>query len=439
MILIAKPGKDPSIPNSYRPITLLDLIGKAFGKLINRRFIAHMEVKGLFNPLQYGFRRGRGCESSLALMYEYAVRRKCEYKAEKVKVTIVSRDISGAFDRVWHQCLMRLFSKLGLPCLFVKLICNFLVGREVRIRIGRFVGQPFTPQAGVPQGAPDSPDLFNVSTLPMGDLPYTPNVYAPWYCDDLHIIIATVTRSYEMHKMKILTAIQNQDFFERTRGIITCPEKSKVTPFSYRPRDPIEYVQNDNLIVYNYLEANNSTKILGLNITSRSWTDRHTRVCSGRAKEIVNKLYSVNRIPKRARLHLFKTLVVTALTYPCTPLNACRRSGFARLQVAYNIGLRFVFQTRFPELVTAKSLHERAAVDPINLILYNRGKKTWDKIRDGVAGDVDTFSHLDSITINYPHTFFPSSLERARKDPPPPLFTISDSKKRSLKQYYDPP
>ena len=396
-----------------------------------------MEINGLFNPVQYGFRRGRGCESSLALMYEYAVRKKCEDKHEKTKISIVSRDISGAFDRVWHQCLMMLFTELDLPHLFVKVMCNFLVGREVRIKVGNFIGEPFTPAAGVPQGAPDSPDIFNVSTLPMGDLPYTPNSYAPWYCDDLHQIIATISRSYDVHKEKITTAIQNQDFFERTRGIITCPEKSIITPFAHHPRDPIEYVQNDRTVRYNYLGRNQSTKILGLNITSRSWTERHTKVCSTRAKGIVSKLYSVSKLPKSARLHLFKTLVSTALTYPCTPLNACKPSHLKRLQVAQNKGLRFVFQSRWPtNNMSCKEMHEKAEVDPINIKLYERGKKTWEKIRSGISADVEIYNEISGINIRYPHNWFPSSLERARKGPPPPMYTCKDAARRDIKRYY---
>ena len=141
-------------------------------------------------------------------------------------------------------------------------------------------------------------------------------------------------------------------------------------------------------------------------------------------------------MPERARLHMFKTLVSTKLTYPCTPLNACKRSHLARLQVAYNSGLRFVFQKRYPETPTAKSLHEKAGVDPINVILYDRGKKTWDKIEAGIAGDVETCNNIKDTEIRYPHSWFPSSLNRARRDPPPPLYTAKDTSKWVAKVYY---
>ena len=134
MIFIPKPGKDPSVPKNYRPITLLNIIGKAFGKLINRRFVQHLEEKGKTNPLQYGFRKGRGTESSLALMYEYISRKVSSQYHHKVAV--ISRDISGAFDRVWHQRLMVLFNQLELHPLFYKVKANFLINRQI-MKIGR--------------------------------------------------------------------------------------------------------------------------------------------------------------------------------------------------------------------------------------------------------------------------------------------------------------
>ena len=98
MIFIPKANKDTSNPANYRPITLINIIGKAFGKLINRRLVAHMTRENLLNPLQYGFRKGRGTASSLALMYEYISRKKDVNQHHKVSV--ISRDISGAFDSV---------------------------------------------------------------------------------------------------------------------------------------------------------------------------------------------------------------------------------------------------------------------------------------------------------------------------------------------------
>ena len=45
VISVLKPGKDPALPSSYRPISLLDTIGKLFEKILLARILS--EVRGV--------------------------------------------------------------------------------------------------------------------------------------------------------------------------------------------------------------------------------------------------------------------------------------------------------------------------------------------------------------------------------------------------------
>ena len=437
IIFINKPDKDPSIAKNYRPITLLNIIGKAFGKLVNRRFVSHLEAGNHLNPHQYGFRKGRGCESSLALTYEFACRHKSD--ANNYRISVVSRDISGAFDRVWHERLMKLFHHLDLHPLFIKLLCNFLTRREIRIKIGAFIGPAFTPRAGVPQGAPDSPDIFNITTLPLGNTIPTHSCYMPWYADDLHMVVATRCgrRGQPRHEDHILEAIQNQDFFERTRGILTCPEKSVITAMGQHHPDFLEYDQGVDTIRYNYLKGGETTKILGLNISNRSWTAHHSRIAASKANTITSLLYSARGMSQKDKLYLVKTLIMPTLTYPCVPLNTCSIACFAKLQAALNRALRFVFGVRFPAMPTARSLLHRAKIKPINQVLHKRAQNLWRKLELGTAGDIGTYNLVSQTPIAHPHFWYPSSLNRARMELPPPIFTAKDSATPEVAAYYD--
>ena len=437
MIFIGKPGKDLSHPKNYRPITLLNLIGKAFGKLVNARLVQYLD-QGYSNPLQYGFRRGRGCESSLALMYEYMCRRMSHQNNHKVSV--VSRDIAGAFDRVWHEKLIPLFTEINLDQLFVKLLASFLSNREIRIKIKNFIGPPFTPEAGVPQGAPDSPDIFNISTLPLNDLTQTANTYMPWYADDLHMIVATECSkgNKTFHPAHLTKAIQEQDRFERTRGIMTCTEKSVITPIGRISKEEhLQYPQFDNIIKYKYLPKGESTKILGLNITRTSWTVKHVEEIATKANSIVSLMYAARDIAQAERIYLAKTLIVPSLTYPCTPLNTCSAASFSKLQTVLNRAMRFAFNVRYPEMPTARSLLERAKIEPINKIIHKRASNIWNKIDQGIAGDIDTYNNIKSIPLSKPHSWFPSSLERTTLGEPPPIYTTTDRANHLVKAYYN--
>jgi hypothetical protein len=55
VISILKPGKDPAQPTSYRPISLLDTIGKVFEKILLTRILREVGKRGLLRDEQFGF------------------------------------------------------------------------------------------------------------------------------------------------------------------------------------------------------------------------------------------------------------------------------------------------------------------------------------------------------------------------------------------------
>jgi len=67
-----KPGKDPALPSSYRPRSLLDTIGKLFEKIMLSRILHEVSGRGLLRDQQFGFRPKHSRRySSPALWKEY--------------------------------------------------------------------------------------------------------------------------------------------------------------------------------------------------------------------------------------------------------------------------------------------------------------------------------------------------------------------------------
>ena len=61
-----KGSKDPSLPESYRPISLLSTIGKVIEKLVHNRLYCYLETHNLLPPTQAGFRQNRSTIDQLA-------------------------------------------------------------------------------------------------------------------------------------------------------------------------------------------------------------------------------------------------------------------------------------------------------------------------------------------------------------------------------------
>ncbi|ROT69813.1 Histone H2B [Penaeus vannamei] len=101
LVLIPKPGKPPHEVTSFRPISLLEVPGKMLERLITHRLKTHLENNNTHNTRQHGFRPHRGTGSAIALAYEEIALS----LANKHQTNIILRDVTKAFDKVWHDGL----------------------------------------------------------------------------------------------------------------------------------------------------------------------------------------------------------------------------------------------------------------------------------------------------------------------------------------------
>ena len=99
LIFAPKPGKDPKMPENYRPITLLEVPGKILERIINDRFMYFCESNTILSQQQFGFRKKKGADTAIAIAYEkIAVNQQ-----NKHHCNVICRDVAKAFDRVWIE------------------------------------------------------------------------------------------------------------------------------------------------------------------------------------------------------------------------------------------------------------------------------------------------------------------------------------------------
>jgi hypothetical protein len=70
VISILKPGEDTTLPSSYRPISLLDTIGKLFEKILLARVLGKVNERCLLRDEQFGFRHRHSTAPQLAHLVE---------------------------------------------------------------------------------------------------------------------------------------------------------------------------------------------------------------------------------------------------------------------------------------------------------------------------------------------------------------------------------
>ena len=197
IVFANKPGKDLHYTENYRPITLLEVPGKVMEHLINDRTSRFFETNNLYNQNQYGFRKEKGTNSTIAVAYETIAL--TQQKKKKQFCSIVCRDVAKAFNRVWIEGLKCKLLQTKLPDLLKKILCSFATGRTVRIKIDKHISPKFQLKAGVPQGSILSPTLF---------IFYTHDVPPPTQSDIDVIFADDITREIIHEDDRVELAIQ---------------------------------------------------------------------------------------------------------------------------------------------------------------------------------------------------------------------------------------
>ena len=272
MIFIPKSSGSRHEVKNYRPISLLDVPGKILDKILNERFNAHLRREGLINSRQHGFQNNRGTHTALTLLHEnIAQKLPMNYYTD-----IIFRDVSKAFDRVWHVGLKFKLQEARLHTCYSRILADFLTDRRARIRMGAFVGPAFPLECGVPQGACLSPSLYSFY---IHDMP-PPIELSDYYCfaDDITQVVSVPYKSADMVARTAGIAIEQINEFENKWKICTNQEKFHVIPIARKKTH--EIYANDDLIEYT-----GHDKALGLVLT-RTGLCQHVRGKVANAKKI---------------------------------------------------------------------------------------------------------------------------------------------------------
>ena len=151
-VVLKKPHKDYSEAQSYRPIALLNTIGKVVESVVATRIRQILEATGGLPATQMGARQGRSTDSALELITEqvYTVWNGPAKRGEKPVASMLCLDIAGAFDRVAHPRLLHCLKKKGIPEKLVGFVESFLTERRTTIRFGAFESESFGIEVGIP-------------------------------------------------------------------------------------------------------------------------------------------------------------------------------------------------------------------------------------------------------------------------------------------------
>jgi len=164
-VVLRKPGK-PSYeePKAYRPIALLNTIGKLFSSIVADDLSHFCESREVFPRNQFGGRPTRSTSDSMLLL-THSIKEK--WRQKKV-ASVLFLDVQGAFPNVVKEVLIHNMKLRAVPAKYTRLVELMLSGRKTRLSFDDYASELIAIDNGNNQGCPLSMifyTFYNVGLL----------------------------------------------------------------------------------------------------------------------------------------------------------------------------------------------------------------------------------------------------------------------------------
>jgi hypothetical protein len=306
-------------PSNYRPITLLSVVGKLFGVVVNARLSAFSEATGSLSDEQGGFRPGRGTSDQVFLLREVLASRK-----ERGLPTFATYiDARKAYDTVWREdAYVRIFDS-GVRGKLWRQLQAMHSGLTRRVTHPLGMTDCFNVERGVAQGAVESPWVYanfidglakELRARGLGVPIAGRRIALLMYADDIVMLAAT------QHELQLMNKIATR-FAQRHRFQFN-GEKSGVMLFNVKPEAKAKAQAARWTLLGEKVEVKDSYVYLGT-VTpgdGLSWT-AHLKEAIGKARRRSADLLWVCRADRgmrpRTAIRLWQAMVRPLLEYAC--------------------------------------------------------------------------------------------------------------------------
>jgi hypothetical protein len=259
---------DKAAVSSFRPISILPVLGKLLEKIMKVQVYRYFEENRLLSDSQFGFRKNRSTASAVAKIS--TIVEEAFEVGDSVSLTLC--DLSRAFDCVPHDVLIKKLQCYGVGGLALATFKNYLSLRTQKVTISGADSRERVLSCGVPQGSVLGPFLFLVL---INDIDVEGR--ATLFADDTTLIAkaADLQTVIELAKVQLSEA---QEWFQSNMLQLNETKTQRLVCTLSRAQ----------------VEHNLPVKLLGFHLDSRlNWNHHAASVC--------NKLARVNCLLRRLR------------------------------------------------------------------------------------------------------------------------------------------
>ncbi|KXG45142.1 reverse transcriptase [Penicillium griseofulvum] len=348
IVVLRKPGKpDYSTPGTYRPISLLNTLGKLLESVIVRRLSYLAEKHDLLPNSQFGGRPGRTTEQALLVLSNAIDQAWYKHKV----VTLIAFDLKGAFNGVNWVSLDAALQARGIPIAARKWIASCMSDRHDNIGLDDFRTEtkPLA-NAGLAQGSPLSPILFAFFNADLVDQPVNSHGGASAFIDDY--FRWRVGHSAEENLAKIQSGdIPRIEEWARRTGSCFAAEKTELIHLTRKRGEHL-----GGQITFNGAEVKPSptANLLGVVLDQGLRWKEHVQQTIKRATKTTIALSGLRHLRPEQMRQLYRACVTPVIDY---------RTALIRILSAFRT-------------VATKTLEVEAHMLPTHLRLRHRAQRT---------------------------------------------------------------
>lgn len=369
LALVPKPGKQQDDPTGYRPICLLDVLGKLYEHMVLSRLQAHLHKENILSERQYGFRAGHSTVDAIERVYKTADKAAAGTFRSRRIPAVVLLDVQNAFNSARWDRIVSALHAARVPKYLLKVLQDYLSSRTL---IYGQKGDVREITCGVPQGSKLGPTLWNILYDGVLRIPLPKGVEAVAYADDLALIITakniqTVKRAAENAITKIAKWMSDS-------GLALAPAKTEFALLTGKRRGV-----HFNLEIQGHsVEPSRAVKYLGVWLDQNRTFIFHARKAAEKAERVAQSLARVMRNiggPRARKRKMLASVVESVALYGCWSWRKALQYSTATKALQRTQRIAALRVTSAYRTVSAEAALAVAGMIPIDILAETRNPR----------------------------------------------------------------
>ena len=319
-------------PENYRPISVTQTLAKIFERLLLEQMSEHLDMNEIFNKNQFGFQKQKSCLITIIALTEKIN----HYVEEKYIVLAIFLDLAKAFNSISWDIFVQKIEKYGFGENASVLLNSLLINRKQSVRNGIVDFDWTIINHGVPQGVL-GPLVIILYENDFGEEIWkSSNVLQ--FADDTAIFCHEKNEQCLEAKVKT-NSIETEQYMKQNKLTLN---KGKTERMVFR---------NEKLPTVNFVEFNShllkptdECRYLGVIFDKQlTYQEQLNNVISKMASAIRSIYLVRNEIHLKARINLFRSLVLSHLEFSAISFQSLPSYSIDRINKQIRWGLKVCF------------------------------------------------------------------------------------------------